>query len=160
MEIKISYRYIVVFFIALSLWGCKVPQGNARKENKSVPERFYNAQDSANAVQLNWRAYFSDVALIALIDTALKNNQELNITRQEIEISKNEIRARKGEYLPFVGIAGSLGLEKEGRFTRQGAVEESFTNQTGYCVSSSLIRLYVWSIRIMGGGCMEKITQC
>jgi multidrug efflux system outer membrane protein len=50
--------------------------------------------------------------LVALIDTALKNNQELNITLQEIEIARNEIRARKGEYLPFVGVKGRPVLTK------------------------------------------------
>jgi len=50
--------------------------------------------------------------LSALIDTALHNNQELNITLQEIEISQNEISARKGEYLPFVNLGGGAGVEK------------------------------------------------
>src|SRR5690606_15190107 len=43
---------------------------------------------------------------------------------QEIEISKNEIRIRKGEYLPFVNLGVGAGMEKEGLYTRQGAVDE------------------------------------
>ncbi|HEX8460809.1 MAG TPA: efflux transporter outer membrane subunit, partial [Segetibacter sp.] len=65
--------------------------------------------------------YFADPNLTALIDTALKNNQELNITLQEIEIARNEIRARQGERLPTVAIGASTGIEKVGRYTSQGA---------------------------------------
>lgn len=57
-----------------------------------------------------------------LIDTALSNNQELNIVMQEIQISRNEVRARKGEYLPFVRLEGAAGLEKPARYTRWGAL--------------------------------------
>jgi outer membrane protein TolC len=80
---------------------------------------------------MQWRNYFTDADLIALIDTALRNNQELNITLQEIEISKNEIMARKGEYLPFVNIGGAAAIEKEGRFTRHGAVDEAVEMKPG-----------------------------
>ena len=55
---------------------------------------------------MQWQQFFTDPNLEALIETALQNNQELNITLQEIEIARNEIRARKGEYLPFVGLGG------------------------------------------------------
>jgi NodT family efflux transporter outer membrane factor (OMF) lipoprotein len=42
---------------------------------------------------------------------------------QEIEISRNEVRARKGEYLPFVGIKGGAGVDKAARYTNKGALE-------------------------------------
>ncbi len=58
-----------------------------------------------------------------MIDTALAHNQELNILLQEIEISKNEIRARKGEYLPFMGVKLGAGVDKVPRYTNIGALE-------------------------------------
>ena len=66
-----------------------------------------------------------------MIDTGLKNNQELNIILQEIEINKNEIRARKGEYLPYVNLSGGAGLEKAARYTRNGAVEDNIDIKPG-----------------------------
>ncbi|HBK83003.1 MAG TPA: RND transporter, partial [Flavobacterium sp.] len=96
-----------------------------------VPEGYKNATDTVNVATVNWRNYFSDKHLITLIDTALKNNQELNIILQEITIGKNEIKARKGEYLPFVNIGAGAGLEKEGKFTRKGAVDEQLTIKDG-----------------------------
>jgi NodT family efflux transporter outer membrane factor (OMF) lipoprotein len=99
-----------------------MPALTSKTENKSVPASFNNnSQDTTNLGTVKWQTYFTDPNLAALIDTALRNNQELNITLQEIEITKNEITARKGEYLPFVSIRGGAGVEKVGRYTSQGA---------------------------------------
>jgi NodT family efflux transporter outer membrane factor (OMF) lipoprotein len=68
-----------------------------------------------------WRQFFNDPYLSALIDTALNNNQELNITLREIEISQNEVLDRQGEYLPSFTVGSGFGVEKVGRFTSQGA---------------------------------------
>ncbi|WP_255501735.1 TolC family protein [Olivibacter sp. SDN3] len=94
-----------------------------KTEDKAIPTRYSNSQDSINSATVQWKEYFTDPYLNALIDTALENNQELNITLQEIEVARNEIRARKGEYLPFVGVRGAAGFEKVGRYTSRGASE-------------------------------------
>lgn len=111
--------------LLLVVWGCKTPNQMIKSENKNTPTSFNGNSDTANSANINWRAYFNDDNLNALIDTALENNQELNIIKQEIAISKNEVRARKGEYLPFLNFTGGAGIEKPGRYTRNGAVEEN-----------------------------------
>lgn len=118
------YYYIAVTSL-LSFSACKVPNLGKMEENSSVPESYIGSsvQDTSNVAVLKWRDYFADPYLNALIDTALKNNQELNITLQEIEISRNEVRARKGEYLPFVGLKGGAGVDKVARYTNIGAME-------------------------------------
>ena len=118
---KNSYRQIISFILLLSFIGCKTPKLIQRNENKDVPSSFNTVSDSINDAQLSWKEYFADPYLDTLITTALQNNQELNIVMQEIEISRNEVRARKGEYLPFVGLKGGAGVEKVGRYTSQGA---------------------------------------
>lgn len=74
---------------------------------------------------VKWNVFFKDPNLVELIDTALKNNQELNITLQEIEIAKNDVRVKKGLLLPTVGLRAGAGLEKVGRYTSQGAGDAS-----------------------------------
>lgn len=120
--------------IALLLWwfaACKTPALNSRQENKSMPAVYGNLSDTTNSAGIRWRDYFTDANLIALIDTALYHNQELNITLQEIEIGKNEIMSRKGEYLPFVNLVAGAGFEKSGRFTRNGAIDEGIEIEPG-----------------------------
>lgn len=72
-----------------------------------------------------WRRFFTEPALVQLIDSALQTNQELAIMLQEIEIARNEARARSGEYLPSFGVSLGAGVEKAARYTRDGAVEHA-----------------------------------
>jgi NodT family efflux transporter outer membrane factor (OMF) lipoprotein len=101
---------------------------------------------------VQWRNYFTDPNLIALIDTALKNNQELNITMQEIEIAKNEVKARKGEYLPFGGIKASGGPDKAGAYTWNGQSEEAQKTSGGkkYIGDFAISAFFSWELDIWG----------
>lgn len=119
------YTYIATAIILISVYGCKSLNAPIRSENKTVPPSYNGSMDTTNSANINWRNYFADPNLTTLIDTALKNNQELNITMQEIGIASNEVRARKGEYLPFLGAKLGGGVDKVGRYTRNGAVEEN-----------------------------------
>ncbi len=120
---KIIYQCLGVACILLTVSACKTPALVEKTANPKVPARYNNAQDTTNTAVVRWKDYFTDSYLNALIDTALTNNQELNITFQEIQIARNEASIRKGEYLPFVGLRGAAGVEKVGRYTRPGAVE-------------------------------------
>lgn len=119
------YKSSVCLLILLLLAGCKTAKLSTREASKSLPATFTGSGDTTTSARLNWKKYFEDEYLIALIDTALSKNQELNITMQEIEITQNEIRARKGEYLPFVGFRAGAGVDKAGEYTRAGAVEKN-----------------------------------
>ncbi|WP_318271321.1 TolC family protein [Sphingobacterium cellulitidis] len=123
-----GFIWVAIALIALSVAGCKVPQATQKKENKILPTAFTDSlavQDSSNSGNVKWREFFTDPNLISLIDTALKNNQELNITLQELEIAKNDIMLRKGALKPIVGLGASGGIEKVGRYTSQGAGDAS-----------------------------------
>lgn len=123
---KIKKKYIAVVCISIVFTACKIPTLISKTESKAVPESYMaSTQDTTNSAKLKWKDYFGDPLLINLIDTAIKNNQELNITLQEIEIARNEVRARKGEYLPVVGVRAGAGFDKAPRYTNTGALEES-----------------------------------
>lgn len=109
--------------LAILLFYSCVPTKELREENTSLPQSYQEeiSGDTTNVATINWKSFFNDDQLIALIDTALVNNQELNILMMQVDMSKNEIRARKGEYLPFVGIQATGEVEKVGRYTSQGA---------------------------------------
>ncbi|MDE3237061.1 MAG: TolC family protein [Bacteroidota bacterium] len=117
------YKSFGIACLVLLYAACKVPAVVGKTENTQVPAGFGQSTDSTNTARVQWKDFFKDPYLVALIDTALKNNQELNITLQEIEITRNEINARKGEYLPFVGLKGAMGVDKVARYTNIGAME-------------------------------------
>ena len=122
MIIRNKYAVLLITFIAIATYSC-APKLALRETNADVPRTYLSKGDTINSASTGWRTYFADSTLIALIDTALKNNQELNIVLQEVEMLRNEVQARKGEYLPSVGIGAGAGLDKVGRYTRLGALE-------------------------------------
>ena len=111
--------------ICVGIASCKIPEITQRAENRNLPAAFSNSTDTTNLATVNWRSFFTDKNLADLIDTALKNNQELNMTLQEIEIARNDVRLRKGQLLPTVGARLGVGVEKVGRYTSQGAGDAS-----------------------------------
>ncbi len=124
-------KYTGIVLILLMNSACTVPSVVLKNENKNVPTNYKDVLDTVNTATIKWKDFFSDPYLTALIDTALHNNQELNIILQDINIARNEVRARKGAYLPFVNIGGGAGVDKSARYTRQGAVDANTNIESG-----------------------------
>jgi multidrug efflux system outer membrane protein len=119
-KVKIN-KYTALLAISLAAAGCKIPEIIQPVDTKSMPESFNSSKDTINVANLSWRNFFTDNNLVSLIDTALKNNQELASTLQEIQIAKNEIAFRTRDLSPTVGARIGAGIEKVGRYTSQGA---------------------------------------
>jgi len=109
------------FILFVLIAACKVPAIVQVDNKQVVPTTFNQSKDSANLATIQWKTFFTDPNLVALIDTALKNNYELLSTFQDIEIAKNSIRIKHGDLLPKVNAAVGLGLDKTARYTAQGA---------------------------------------
>jgi efflux transporter, outer membrane factor (OMF) lipoprotein, NodT family len=128
---KNSKSILIGILAIVALYSC-VPTREIRNENTSVPEQYQNqSTDTVNSGLVQWKDFFKDPNLIALIDTALVKNQELNIMLQQVDMSKNVIRAKTGEYLPFVNLQAGAEVEKVGEYTRNGAVEKNLEIKEG-----------------------------
>ncbi|WP_419213014.1 TolC family protein [Maribacter sp. X9] len=125
-------KLLLVLLINVGLFYSCGPTKDLKQENKNLPENYSRqSTDTINSGTLKWRDFFHDPNLVKLIDTALVNNQELNIMLQQIDVAKNEVKARKGEYLPFLGYGASAEVEKVGEYTRNGAVEKNLDIKDG-----------------------------
>lgn len=147
--------WLIIAALAVSVTACKDLKIAFKTENKTTPGSYPGAvsKDSINTADIQWKDYFKDQNLVALIDTALKNNQELNITMQEINIAKAEVRAKKGEFLPSAGVRVGAGVEKVSEYTRDGAVEKNLPIHDGKAFPEPLGDLMVgvnasWEIDI------------
>ncbi len=132
------YQYLIPLGLCLAMVGCKTPAIAPTKANAPVPESYVSSKDTNNIATTPWNTFFKDKNLADLIDAALKNNQELLITLQEIEIAKNDIRLRKGALLPSVGLRAGASVEKVGTYTSQGAGDASAEITPGNRVPESL----------------------
>lgn len=104
----------------------------AREPNKVTPQNFgassgatKAAGSKVNAGARSWRDFFPDPQLAGLIDTALKNNQELNAQLQEMLIAKYEIMAARGEYMPKLSAGVGAGVDKVSEYSSQGVSDEA-----------------------------------
>lgn len=122
---KFINKKSIVLIISILVVGCKAPSIVESSTTAVVPETYNSSTDSVNTASIQWKNFFTDKDLQALVDTALQNNQELLITLQEIEIAKNETRMRKAALLPTVGLRAGTEVEKVGRYTSQGAGDAS-----------------------------------
>lgn len=118
-------RYIVLatFAFGLLLSGC-VPDIVRREALLDIPQQYHFNTDTVSSASLDWRSFYNDTILTALVDSALHNNKELNVVMQEVSVAQNEVSAKTGEYLPMVNLGVGVGVEKTGQYTRNGAVED------------------------------------
>jgi len=133
------HQYLIPIGVCLAMASCKTPLVSTAMPSRAIPGAYDNNKDTTNMSNIPWKSFFKDKNLIDLIDTALKNNQELMITLQEIEIAKNDIRIRKGALLPKVGARIGSGVEKVGRYTSQGAGDASADITPGLRVPDALM---------------------
>jgi NodT family efflux transporter outer membrane factor (OMF) lipoprotein len=100
-----------------------------KKQTFNVPKTYETpvlkgSVESDSAAFINWRQFFSDPDLVHLIETALANNQEFNITIQDIEIAANEVKERQSEYLPKVGLGFGGSYIRPSENTPEGVLDK------------------------------------
>lgn len=107
--------------------GCVAPSMPAPLVRPPAPASFGGPTDSAHRADttstatVNWRTFFEDSTLRALIETAVANNPEMLSTLQEVEMARNEVRAIRGRLAPQVRAGATLGMDKSARYTAEGA---------------------------------------
>ncbi|MCA8971086.1 MAG: TolC family protein, partial [Planctomycetes bacterium] len=123
-------RALIAAALSVTLGGC-VPYLGAlepRPVDLTMPPTFPGSDATAPAKSValtSVRDFFQDEKLVALIEQALANNQELKMLATEIGIANSEVLEKRGEYLPKISAGASAGVEKVGRYTSQGASDEN-----------------------------------
>lgn len=112
----------VVLSTLFLLQACAPTLPNLKRNHAQMPSQYSGVEKNAGAAEETlYKDFFQDKELVALIDVALKNNQELHILEQEINISNNEIMARQGEYLPKFQVGADGGIQQLERFSSEDA---------------------------------------
>lgn len=136
MENSKTKNIITAIALSLVLASCKAPMATVINDEvkTNIPQNFNQEEQqdaNNNSGTTPWRQFFTDSNLVSLIETALKNNQELMITLQEIEIAKSGVLAKKGRLTPSVSAGIGAGLKKAGRYTSEGAGDASTEMEPG-----------------------------
>lgn len=130
---------IYTLALLLVLASCKAPKAADNKTDApAMPASYVTSTDTLNSATIKWKNFFPDKNLQNLIDEALKNNQELAMTLQEIEMARNDVRVKKGLLLPTVTAGVGAGVDKVGRYTSAGAGDASTEMTPGKEVPENL----------------------
>jgi outer membrane protein, multidrug efflux system len=113
--------------LIVGLYACKNQQ-SLLKNPISVPKQLgYGAEktqiDSLNALSqssIPWRSFFNDAALQKLIEEALNNNFDVQISYQQLLNSQAGVLLMKGARLPNLDVGIGAGARKFGAYTIDG----------------------------------------
>ena len=127
-----NIKVFIISCVFLLLNSCGIPKVTTKENSVELPANFSSTSvDSTSSAEIKWKNFFDDENLNQLIDLALVNNKELNILLQKVAMAGNEIQVKRGEYLPNLNLGAGADLEKVGKFTRNGSVEENLNIREG-----------------------------
>jgi multidrug efflux system outer membrane protein len=114
MKPRIVIPLLVVILLTTLLSGCLVGPKYARPQVK-VPSGFRGAEGTAQQASfadLPWWEVFKDDTLTALVQTALKNNYDLNIAVARVEQARQVAAQARAQFAPFLNYTASIGGSK------------------------------------------------
>ena len=147
-------RRVVVLIIAVSA-GCAPKTPKVELAEKVLPQTFAVDGLGASAAEMDWRAYFGDPALNALIAEGLANNPDLLIALQRVELARAGVKRATGALLPQVNLALGASLRRFGRYTMDGAGNATTDIRPGQVVPANLPDFLVgftasWEVDLWG----------
>ncbi|MBX2946899.1 MAG: TolC family protein [Cyclobacteriaceae bacterium] len=119
---KLQYNGYLWLAILVGLSSCTLPRLLQVKNETVVPSTYFHVdsvlQKNQNVPQ--WRSFFKDPYLVALIDTAIKNNQDMKIAGQRMEQAHANMRYHIRNFYPSVQAGASYGVTRFGDYTIDG----------------------------------------
>ena len=106
--------YIVVLAFVACFAGCAPSRPGKLTARKPVAGAY------GDSTLPKWRAFFGDTTLVNLIDTALKNNPDLQIALERTGIAASELYASRMAILPRSDLRVAAGQRRFGDYTMDG----------------------------------------
>jgi outer membrane protein, multidrug efflux system len=118
---QLKHKNIVLLAILGLLSSCKIKQEIIQNRPLlTIPQKFNTKSDVSAANLPSIQSFFADSTLMALIDTALVNNFDLQITYQKIELARAGVRFTQGLGKPDLTGNFTIGQRKFGNYTVDG----------------------------------------
>ncbi|MDR7129308.1 NodT family efflux transporter outer membrane factor (OMF) lipoprotein [Algoriphagus sp. 4150] len=103
-------RLLPIFIMLLAAVSCKVGE-NYTRPDLDLPEEYYGGEKLQDSVfvgeneiaTINWKEFFKDSTLNALIDAALAGNFDMQKVSKQIEIANEGFLQSKANFLPSLG---------------------------------------------------------
>ncbi len=111
--------------LCLVLAQACAPTLPVKEADLEPPPRYpQSAAEDFTSGDLGWREFFADPQLVALLETAVANNNEIQVLLQRMNAARSEVLARRGEYLPRLDLEAGLTRERRTEYEAHEALEE------------------------------------
>jgi multidrug efflux system outer membrane protein len=128
-----KFVLLVVAALAVLPWtGCKVGPKYARPaitNEKSF--RFSNSFDTLSMADLAWVSLFKDTTLHRLVNTALKNNYDMQMAYARVEQARANFKMARGDQWPMIGASAYGGWNRAALPNGAGNTEYSAIEAVG-----------------------------
>lgn len=118
--LKILTYSFFVYCSVLVLSSCAVQKQRITQKELEVPATYAGSPDTAGAGSISLKSLFTDPVLIALVDTAIANNLDLQNAMQRIMIARANLIFQKGLRLPSLDGFVSASVDRYGKYTMTG----------------------------------------
>ncbi|MGZ8903039.1 MAG: TolC family protein [Methylobacter sp.] len=149
------YYPLTSSLIIIIFTGCTTLNTDLSIPEKEIPASFPQQKSTTTIANINWRQYFADAHLVKLLDTAIRNNIDLQTALQRIEISRSSVKLANAALLPRVELVVGGGVQKFGLYTMDGAGNASTEITPGRIVPENLTDIFLglqssWEVDIWG----------
>lgn len=114
----------IVLCVSWAATGCAVFDPVVIREQEALPD-VYAALDGAADVgapaKLDWKEWFADPQLTALVTEALAHNQSLAMAAERVELARAGVTRTTGALFPRLDLGVGAGVRKYGLYTMDGA---------------------------------------
>lgn len=132
----------LLFVCTLCAVGCTTPRAASVPPVVTLPEDYESSKTTLPKNELTRNAVFTDSFLVRLIDTAVKQNNDVSIAMQRIAVARSFFKIRKGAMFPTVEAAANVSGQKYGDYTMEG-VGNFDTNLSGNIDDNQKVQLPV-----------------
>ncbi|MBU3675626.1 MAG: TolC family protein, partial [Chitinophagaceae bacterium] len=155
--------WALLFLGLLSMSACKMLNTTVSVPEKTLPKQFTGATaDTFSLARTPWSTYFNDADLVVLIEKALSNNLDVQMTYQNLETYKAQVKMARGAQLPTVNATTAYWQRKFGYYTMDDAGNRVTEFAPGDTIPTHLPDYYVgltatWEVDIWGK--LKKLRQ-
>src|SRR4051812_48863468 len=106
---KTSYKiYTMLLLAAVVTTSCKVSK-DLDTPTDAYPKKYRDAaaasaNDTTSAADIQWKAFFAEIDLVKLIDSAVARNYDLQLAQKNIEIAQLRLSQSKWNNVPQVNL--------------------------------------------------------
>lgn len=158
---SLTYRPLALALSMLLGTACSHLNTDLSIPEQPLPDSFQDQDQSQPQVDakpvtdIDWRNYFADRQLLALLDGAVSGNPDLQMALQRIETARSSVKLANGEMLPKVALNIGGGMRKFGLYTMDGAGNDSTDITPGNTVPEILPDMMIglqssWEIDVWG----------